>query len=51
MQAFYGAETSEELLTRGYDYVLDCIDHITGKLHLIQSCKERGLPIISSMVV
>jgi len=49
LQAFYGAETSEELLTRGYDYVLDCIDHITGKLHLIQSCKERGLPIISSM--
>jgi len=49
LQAFYGAETSAELLGRGYDYVLDCIDHITGKLHLIQSCKEMGLPIISSM--
>jgi len=49
LKAFYGAETSEELLGRGYDYVLDCIDHITGKLHLIESCKKQGLPIISSM--
>ena len=37
LQSFYGSETSEELLSRGYDYVLDCIDHITGKLHLIQT--------------
>ena len=47
--SLYSAETSEELLDRGYDYVLDCIDHITGKLHLIQTCKQRGLPIIASM--
>lgn len=45
----YTAETSEELLGAGYDYVLDCIDNISAKLHLIQSCFERGLPIISSM--
>ena len=45
----YTAETSEELLGAGYDYVLDCIDNISAKLHLIQSCCERGLPIISSM--
>ena len=45
----YAAETSEELLGAGYDYVLDCIDNISAKLHLIQSCFERGLPIISSM--
>ncbi|WP_432819465.1 tRNA threonylcarbamoyladenosine dehydratase [Trichloromonas sp.] len=49
LREFYGAENSEMLLGRGYDRVLDCIDHITAKLHLIQSCKERGLPIISSM--
>ena len=48
-KAFYGSETSRELLADGYDYVLDCIDHITGKLHLIESCKLRGLPIIASM--
>ena len=49
LQAFYSAENSAELLDRGYDYVLDCIDHITAKLHLLQSCKERGLPVIASM--
>lgn len=49
LAAFYEASRSEELLGRGYDYVLDCIDHITAKLHLIQACKERGLAIISSM--
>ncbi|HEY5674735.1 MAG TPA: tRNA threonylcarbamoyladenosine dehydratase [Malonomonas sp.] len=46
---FYEAAVSEELLSPGYDYVLDCIDHITAKLHLIQSCHQRGLPIIASM--
>jgi tRNA A37 threonylcarbamoyladenosine dehydratase len=46
---FYDAEASEELLGPNFDYVLDCIDHITAKLHLIQSCHERQLPIIASM--
>jgi tRNA A37 threonylcarbamoyladenosine dehydratase len=46
---FYDEQASDELLGSGYDYVLDCIDHITAKLHLIQSCVERQLPIISSM--
>ncbi|NJC88516.1 MAG: tRNA threonylcarbamoyladenosine dehydratase [Desulfuromonas sp.] len=49
IKAFYCAENSAELLGRGYDYVLDCIDHITAKLHLLESCLERGLPVISSM--
>lgn len=49
VKAFYEAKNADELLDRGYDYVLDCIDHITAKLHLIESCKERGLPVISSM--
>ncbi len=49
LQAFYAADTADELLGRGYDFVLDCIDHITAKLHLLQSCLERGLPVISSM--
>jgi tRNA A37 threonylcarbamoyladenosine dehydratase len=49
IKAFYQAESADDLLGREYVYVLDCIDHITAKLHLIQSCKERGIPIISSM--
>jgi tRNA A37 threonylcarbamoyladenosine dehydratase len=46
---FYSAENSEFLLSSDYDYVLDAIDHITSKLHLIKSCRQKGLPIISSM--
>ncbi len=46
---FFGVDNAPLFLDRGYDFVLDCIDHITAKLHLIESCKERGLPIIASM--
>lgn len=46
---FYSAENSEFLLSADYDYVVDAIDHITSKLHLIRSCRQKGLPIISSM--
>ena len=46
---FYEGENSDFLLSGGYDYVVDAIDHITSKLHLIRSCKERELPIIASM--
>ena len=46
---FYGEENSDFLLAQGIDYVVDAIDHFTSKLHLIRSCRERDLPIISSM--
>lgn len=45
----YVPENSRELLAGPFDYVLDCIDDISAKLHLLQSCYERQLPIISSM--
>ena len=45
----YRAESSADLLLPGFDYVLDCIDNITAKLHLLQRCYEQGLPIVSSM--
>jgi tRNA A37 threonylcarbamoyladenosine dehydratase len=49
LQVFYSADTDEELLAGGFDYLLDCIDSITAKLHLIESCKRRGIPVISAM--
>lgn len=49
LQEFYSEKNSKELLERGYDYVLDCIDHVTAKLYLLQSCKEQGIPVITSM--
>jgi tRNA threonylcarbamoyladenosine dehydratase len=46
---FYSAENSDFLLGQRLDYVVDAIDHFTSKIHLIKSCLERNLPIISSM--
>jgi tRNA A37 threonylcarbamoyladenosine dehydratase len=45
----YGADNAERLLAPRFDYVLDCIDLITAKLHLIAACKEQRLPLLSSM--
>jgi tRNA A37 threonylcarbamoyladenosine dehydratase len=46
---FYSAENSDFFFSQKIDYVVDAIDHITSKLHLIKSCRERQVPIISSM--
>ncbi len=46
---FYNAESSEQLLLGRVDYVVDAIDNLTAKAHLIATCIERGLPLVSSM--
>jgi tRNA A37 threonylcarbamoyladenosine dehydratase len=45
----YDAGNAERLLAPRFDYVLDCIDLITAKLHLIAACKQHQLPLLSSM--
>ena len=45
----YNKDTSEEILCENYDYVVDAIDMVTSKIHLIETCKAKGLEIISSM--
>ena len=32
-----------------YDYVIDCIDNVTGKIDIITSCIDLGVKVISSM--
>lgn len=49
IQRFYDSDSADELLAPHYDYVLDCIDHITAKLHLLENCVRCELPVISSM--
>ena len=46
---FYNAETSDELLSGQVDFVIDAIDNITAKAHLIATCVTRSIPIVSSM--
>jgi len=45
----YNFTNAERLLNNKYDYVIDAIDMITSKLDLIVRCKEKNIPIISSM--
>jgi len=46
---FYLPETAAEFDFRIYDYVVDAIDTVTGKIGLVMQAKEAGTPIISSM--
>ena len=46
---FYSPETSHLFYFSQYDYVVDAIDTVTGKLQLIQAAQAAGTPIISSM--
>ena len=45
----YNKDTSESILCENYDCVVDAIDMVTSKIHLIETCKNKGLEIISSM--
>lgn len=48
-RAFYRARTSEDLLSGDVDYVVDAIDNVTAKIHLLLTCLERGIPVVSCM--
>jgi tRNA A37 threonylcarbamoyladenosine dehydratase len=45
----YSKDNSEEIIKEDFDYVVDAIDMISSKIHLIKTCKDKGIPIISSM--
>jgi tRNA threonylcarbamoyladenosine dehydratase len=49
VKVFYNAETSDALLGDNPDFVVDAIDNMTAKGHLIATCVERGIPLVSSM--
>ena len=48
-KVFYLPETAHLFDFSQYDYVIDAIDTVTGKLALIQQSKEAGVPVISCM--
>lgn len=49
LAAFYGPDTEPEILDRPYDAVIDAIDHMASKLHLLETCVRRGIPVFSAM--
>ena len=46
---FYLPETKDQFDFSQYDYIVDCIDTVTGKIQLVMQAEEAGVPIISSM--
>ena len=48
-EIFYTPETADRFDFTEYDYIVDAIDTVTGKLMLIQKAHECGTPIISCM--
>ena len=48
-QTFYVPETAEQFDFSQYDYVVDAIDTVTGKINLVMQAQQTNTPIISSM--
>ncbi len=54
-RAFYNAGRADELLAppkdmgEQWDFVVDAIDNMSAKAHLLAECKKRGLAVVSCM--
>ena len=48
-KCFYTPATASDFDFTKYDYVVDAIDTVTGKIQLVLQAKEANTPIISSM--
>lgn len=48
-QVFFSPETAHLFSFAEYDYIIDAIDTVTGKIQLVEQAKETGTPIICSM--
>ena len=48
-KTFYGPETADRFDFTQFDYVVDAIDTVTGKLALVEQAERAGTPIISCM--
>ena len=49
MERFYNRDSADAILDGGFDYVLDCIDNMTAKIHLIGRCVRSEQPLLSAM--
>ena len=48
-EIFYTPETADQFDFTEYDYIVDAIDTVTGKLQLVKAAQEAGTPIICCM--
>ena len=48
-ELFYSEETSDALLAETPDFVVDAIDNVTAKCHLLDALKRRGIPCVTAL--
>ncbi len=48
-KCFYMPDTADQFDFTQYDYIIDAIDTVTGKLEIIKRADVAGVPVISSM--
>lgn len=46
---FYLPETADAIDLGGFDFLADCIDNVTAKVHLICAAEAAGVSVISAM--
>lgn len=49
VECFFMPDTADTFDFKGFDYVVDAIDTVTGKLALIEKAYNEDVPVISSM--
>lgn len=45
---FYNEQNSEAILAQKPDFIIDAIDNLTAKAHLLATCRDLGIPVITS---
>ena len=48
-KCFFLPVNADDFPWDSYDYVVDAVDTVTAKIALVMKCKEKNIPIISSM--
>src|SRR5512138_1323698 len=49
VSARYSEETAEALVPPGLSFVVDAMDTVVAKLHVIRRCLDLGIPIVTSL--
>lgn len=48
VKSFYNEPNSERILGAQPHWVIDAIDNVTAKCHLLATCRRRGIPVVCS---
>ncbi len=45
----YNADSAEKIIEDDVDYVIDAIDMVTAKIHVVEFCQSKNIPLMASM--